>query len=100
VRRIWRRFSQNSGNRGIAVRRLGLGILAVAALLGLRIWDPLPVEILRVRAFDIYQTIKPRAPTDSLVIVVSYYHGYLKPAGSSSGSIFFLPNPTVSRRRR
>ena len=42
----------------------------LAALLVLRIWDPAPVEILRLRAFDLYQRLSPRVETQFPVQVV------------------------------
>jgi adenylate cyclase len=45
-------------------QRFGLGravcLLLLAALVGLRIWDPGPLESLRARTFDFYQVLKPR----------------------------------------
>ena len=34
--------------------------LRPAALVGLRIWDPEPLQSLRARTFDFYQVLKPR----------------------------------------
>lgn len=47
--------------------------LALAALIGLlvlRVYDPQPVQILRLKSFDAYQTLKPRETTDTLVTVI------------------------------
>ena len=52
---------------GIA-RLLGLGLLIVFA--GLRVWDPPPVEELRVRTFDLFQLIDPRHKTVRPVTIV------------------------------
>jgi adenylate cyclase len=44
--------------------RIGLGrflcLVLMAALVVLRIWDPPPLEELRIRTFDFYQYVKPR----------------------------------------
>ena len=40
-------------------RSVGLSLLAV--LICLRIWDPAPLEELRLRSFDLYQSISPRS---------------------------------------
>src|SRR5262245_52446385 len=40
--------------------RRSLGLYVMAVLVPLRIWDPLPIEELRLRSFDLYQHIKPR----------------------------------------
>jgi adenylate cyclase len=55
--------------RALASRRtFALCILAV--LLAIRVWDPDVVEELRLRSFDLYQTIKPRAAAESPVVIV------------------------------
>src|SRR5260370_13176729 len=49
-----RRLAQKFGlGRGVCV-------LLLFALVGLRIWDPLPLEELRLRTFDTYQKLAPR----------------------------------------
>ena len=48
--------------RWFGVRRT-TGFLLLAAFLALRIWDPAPLENLRLRNFDFYQVIKPRIVT-------------------------------------
>ncbi len=47
-----------------------LGIVLLAALLVVRIWNPVPVETLLLRTFDLYQLIQPRQPTAQPVVVV------------------------------
>jgi adenylate cyclase len=46
------------------LRRIGLGrivsLILLAALLSLRVWDPWPLEAVRLRSFDLYQSIEPR----------------------------------------
>jgi adenylate cyclase len=47
--------------RGIGARLLGLLPWAcVALVIALRAWDPVPVELVRDLAFDVYQRTKPR----------------------------------------
>jgi len=58
--RLARRF-------GIA-RTLCTGLMA--ALVFFRISDPYPLAELRVRVFDLYQTILPRAPTQKPVVII------------------------------
>jgi adenylate cyclase len=55
--------------RALASRRT-FGLLLLALLLPIRIWDPHPVEELRLRGFDLYQNIEPRAPAESPVVIV------------------------------
>jgi adenylate cyclase len=40
------------------------------AMVGVRLWDPLPVETLRLRVFDAYQVILPRQSTARPVVIV------------------------------
>ncbi len=60
----WRRWA----------RKLGLGrVLALAllaALLALRLWDPAPLETTRLKIFDLYQQVRPRAYTPQPVVIV------------------------------
>ncbi len=55
-------------------RRFGyarlLSILLLFVLLGLRVADPLPLEELRVRTFDMYQILQPRVTTQRPVVIV------------------------------
>src|SRR6266702_6448921 len=60
-----RRLAQKFGlGRGVCV-------LLLFALAGLRIWDPLPLEELRLRTFDTYQKLAPRPVMPSPPAVVS-----------------------------
>jgi adenylate cyclase len=49
-------------------RTIALVLLIDLALL--RIWDPLPVEALRLRTFDAYQLIAPRVATQRPVVII------------------------------
>src|SRR5260370_5738476 len=56
-------------------RKFGLGrsicVLLLFALIGLRIWNPPPLEELRLRTFDTYQKLAPRPPMpDSPVVIL------------------------------
>ncbi len=48
----------------------GLAFVLLAALLALRVWDPAPVQLIRLQAFDLYQRIAPRKPTSFPVVIV------------------------------
>ena len=48
----------------------GLAFLLLAALLALRIWDPAPVQLVRLQAFDLYQRLAPRETKVFPVLVV------------------------------
>ncbi|NIA69920.1 adenylate/guanylate cyclase domain-containing protein [Pelagibius litoralis] len=56
------------------LRRFGfsrvLGLSLLLPLLALRVWDPAPLEILRLKIFDLYQIAQPREPTMQPAIIV------------------------------
>jgi adenylate cyclase len=58
-----------------------LCVVLLFALLFLRITDPLPLEELRVRAFDLFQVIKPRVATQRPVVIVDIDEDSLRKLG-------------------
>lgn len=58
-----------------------IGLLLLADLLFIRLWDPAPVEIIRHKAFDLYQRIQPRAPSAERVAIVDIDEESLKALG-------------------
>jgi adenylate cyclase len=56
-------------SRALASRRT-FGLFLTALLLSLRIWDPNPLEELKLRNFDRYQRISPRKSADHPVVIV------------------------------
>lgn len=55
--------------RRVALGRL-LGLCLLIPLMALRIWDPAPFEVLRLKVFDLYQLANPRQPVAEPVIIV------------------------------
>jgi adenylate cyclase len=55
---------------GAVLSRRAFGLCLLAALVALRISDPAPLEELKLRTFDLFQTIKPRADVDRPVVIV------------------------------
>ena len=47
-----------------------LGLIILIGIAAVRLWDPQPVETLRLRVFDVYQVIQPRENPNSQVTVV------------------------------
>jgi adenylate cyclase len=47
-----------------------LGLCLFAPLLALRVWDPAPLETLRLKTFDLYQLVEPRQPAIEPVVIV------------------------------
>jgi adenylate cyclase len=59
--------------RGFNFRFIGqrsFGLALVIALLALRVWDPLPLEELRLRTFDLFQKVAPRHAAMRPVVIV------------------------------
>jgi adenylate cyclase len=65
--------------------RFGMGrAIALVLLLDLvllRIWDPLPIEAMRLRTFDLYQLIQPRVPAQKPVVIVDIDEDSLRELG-------------------
>ena len=49
-------------------RILALGLLA--AMIAIRIWDPGPIEFVRLKIFDFYQVLKPRDAAQQPIVIV------------------------------
>ena len=66
-------------------QRFGLGravcVLLLVALALLRIWDPPPLEAMRLRTFDFYQLLKPRLAEQRPVVIVDIDEDSLKALG-------------------
>ena len=58
-----------------------LGLVVLVAMIALRVWDPPPVEAVRVRTFDFYQLMKPRQITARPVVIVDIDDESLKALG-------------------
>ena len=58
-----------------------LCVVLLFALLFLRVTDPAPLEELRLRAFDIFQVIKPRVATQRPVVIVDIDEESLRKLG-------------------
>jgi adenylate cyclase len=73
--------------KAIADRILSIGLGRLLALLLiflfvlLRFWDPLPVQILRLKTFDFYQIAKPRTVTAHPVIIIDIDEASLEAYG-------------------
>ncbi len=56
------------------IRRIGLGrwmsVVVLLLFVALRSWDPAPIETLRLKTFDLYQTIRPREAAVQAVAIV------------------------------
>lgn len=54
----------------LGARHFAIAGVLLALFVGLRIWDPAPVEALRLQVFDLYQRIQPRVPSAQPVVIV------------------------------
>src|SRR5215212_8789296 len=61
--------------------RRSAGLVLLALLIALRISDPAPVEELRLRCFDLFQSIRPRADEFRPVVIVDIDEASLKTYG-------------------
>mgnify|MGYP006275236171 CR=1 FL=1 len=61
--RVWRIFSASW-----TARIVGAGLLAFMVVV--RVWDPVPVDVLRLRTFDLYQALQPRDRQESPIVIV------------------------------
>ena len=67
LRRAVKRVGAFVSKYSLLDRALALALLL--AMLGIRLWDPLPVGTLRLRAFDAYQSLLPRQSTARPVVI-------------------------------
>ena len=44
-------------------------LILLLGLMALRVWDPVPVETMRVKVYDVYQQLKPRPAPEPMVYV-------------------------------
>jgi len=71
-------LSRWGGRFGLA---RGLALLLLLALAALRIFDPLPMQELRVRVFDLFQVMQPREATERPVVIIDIDEQSLKTVG-------------------
>ncbi len=71
-------WSAKLGKHGFE-RLLPLGLLVL--LLLIRFWDPLPLQILRLKTFDYFQVLKPRTADGQPVVIVDIDERSLKMFG-------------------
>ncbi|MGE3150000.1 MAG: CHASE2 domain-containing protein, partial [Pseudorhodoplanes sp.] len=64
----------------LGVRRT-IGGLMLPAFLLLRIWDPTPLETIRLQTFDFYQALKPRVSKTRPVVIVDIDEDSLREIG-------------------
>lgn len=55
--------------RGLGLGRW-LGLALLLALLVLRVWDPVPLETLRLKTFDFYQVLQPRELSNQPIAII------------------------------
>ena len=48
----------------------GAGLICLLAVVALRVWDPVPIQNMRLRTFDLYQYLQPRVATQLPAVVV------------------------------
>lgn len=58
-----------------------IGVIWLIAFIAVRIWDPAPVEILRLKVFDLFQVFKPRVVTARPTVIVDIDEASLEAYG-------------------
>src|SRR5215475_195540 len=66
--------------RGFGLAR-GLALMLLVALAAMRIADPIPIQELRVRVFDLFQVLHPREAAQRPVVIVDIDEKSLKTVG-------------------
>ena len=64
------RLGMRKRNQNARTRQSLIGIFILAALISLRIFDPLPVKLLRFQSFDLYQKTQNRVALDNQIVIV------------------------------
>jgi adenylate cyclase len=71
-------LSRLARNFGLA---RGLALILLIALAALRVADPIPIQELRIRVFDLFQMLHPREATQRPVVIVDIDEKSLKAVG-------------------
>jgi adenylate cyclase len=74
LKRILRRLNRFGMGRAVA-------LVLLLDLVLVRVWDPLPVEALRLRVFDLYQVMAPREAKERPVVIVDIDEDSLRSLG-------------------
>ena len=78
IRRLSRTGQRAAQGFGWA-RLLGLAVLV--GFVALRAWDPTPLQLARLKIFDLYQLAKPRVPSMQPVVIVDIDEASLNALG-------------------
>ena len=69
-----------------------MALAVLAAFLALRAWDAAPLQLVRLKTFDLYQLAKPRVPTTRPVVIVDIDEASLNSLGQ-----WPWPRPLVAK---
>ena len=83
----------------LSLRRI-VALVFLAAMLGLRIWDPIVVEMLRLRSFDLLQRISPYESENRPVVIVDIDEASLDKLGQWPWSRSLLGQLLVELQQR
>ena len=83
----------------LSLRRL-VALMFLAAMLGLRIWDPIVLETLRLRSFDLLQRISPYVSDNRPVVIVDIDEASLEKLGQWPWSRSLLGQLLVELQQR
>ena len=51
------------------IKTIGIGLIALSVLAILRIWDPYPIEVLRLKGLDFYQRQQEKKISENITVV-------------------------------
>ena len=51
------------------IKTIGIGLIALSVLAILRIWDPYPIEVLRLKGLDFYQRQQEKKVSENIAVV-------------------------------
>ena len=64
------RWEVRGRGQGLVKRSWLIGFCILVGLISIRIWDPLPVKLLRFQSFDLYQKTQTRTVTENEIVIV------------------------------
>ncbi len=89
-----------SGIRARLSLRRTVALVFLAAMLGLRVWDPILVEMLRLRSFDLLQRINPYESDSRPVVIVDIDEASLDKLGQWPWSRSLLGQLLIELQQR
>ena len=55
--------------KGYILKLFGIGVLILTAMVALRMKDPYPIEVLRLKGLDYYQRTQDKVESENIIVV-------------------------------